>query len=225
MKRVLYLIAIICLFSSCRNLKYKAYEYEIETRNNNYPFVPSKYISYRNILIYFNFKRQDSTVYDIKRDSSITFTKLDSAECWIFKGDNKLCYEISSFSPMFTIIKKDSLKNMMEGGGVSEYVFDKPLEDTVIDGMQYYFADSASVNEKEDLIVRYFFIKNSSLNTIYSFSDMRYKDQSFKYAGFTLDDFKNKVFFTNLIFRLKEADETTLKLCELIYKRLSLLQR
>lgn len=225
MKRIIYFIVAIFLFSSCRNLKYKAYEYEIETRNNSYPFVPSKYISYRNILIYFNFKRQDSTFYDIKRDSSITFTKLDSAECWIFNGDNKLCYEINSFSPLFKIIKTDSLKNMMEGVDASEYVFDKPLKDTIIDGMQYYFADSVSDNEKENLIVKYFFLKETSLNTIYSFSNMRYKDRAFKYAGFTLDDYKNSVFFTNLIFRLKEADDKTVRLCDTIYKRFKQLVR
>jgi hypothetical protein len=54
---------------------------------------------------------------------------------------------------------------------------------------------------------------------VYNAIGMRHKDKDMLYAGFILDDYKNKMRFTNLIVNIKEADEKTLLLCEAVYKR------
>lgn len=215
---LLYFTVTIFCFASCSSLKHKAYEYDIEVRNKKYPSAPQKFISYKNVLFYFTFNRSDSII-KYSADSAIKYTRFDSLARWIIKKEDNICYKINTFGPAFAIIGKDNLENMMEGGNMSGYIFDKPLHDTIVDGMQYFISDSAAFNNNDSMLIRYFFIKNKRLNTIYSFLNMRHKNPAYRYAGFTMDDYKNNVFFTNLIFRLKEADEQTIKLCEAAYAR------
>jgi hypothetical protein len=216
--RVLFCCILICTLHSCRNPRLNAYQYDIEIRANNHPVVPKKFLSYKDVLLYFTFNRHDSSLYNVNTQVINSYTRFDTSEIWIIAKATNICHQINSFTPDFKVIKTDSLKNIMEGSG-GRYVFDKELRDSTVNGIQYQIADSVAFNKNDSMIIRYYFVKKQGLNTVYSFLNMGHKNPYIKYAGFTMDDYKNKLFFTNLIVRLKEVDDNTLKLCGVVYKR------
>jgi hypothetical protein len=213
------------LFVSCKSLKEKSFEYEIIIRTNSLPVAPQKFISYKNILFNIEFNRYDSTVYKVNKDSSKVYTRLDTSNRWIIKKENGICYKINTLGGGFNIIDQDSLVKRMQVNLGGSYVFDKVVRDTTIQGMHYFYADSAAFNNRDSMLIKYFFIKSTELNTVYSFLNIRHKDPAFKYAGFTMDDYKNKFYFINLLVKLKEADAATLKLCEVVYARFKQLNK
>ena len=164
------------------------------------------------------FNRLDSTIFNVKIKSAESYSRFDSVACWIVDGKNNLCYKINSFTADFKITATDSLKNLMEGSA-SGYQFSQELRDSVIGETPYYVTDSTVYSNTDSMVFRYYFIKNTGLNTVYNFLNVKHKNSVMNYAGFTMDDYKNKYFFTNLIYRLKETDQTTQKLCEAVYLR------
>jgi hypothetical protein len=219
MKRMFFYFFALASLPACKNLRHQAFEYEIMIRAKENPYSPTKFVSYRNLLIQASFNRYDSTIENRRIDSIVEYTRFDTSERWIIKKENAVCYKIDTWGPAFKIIDRDSLKNRMEGGMGGGYVFDKELRDTAIDGVQYYYADSTAYNSHDSMDVKYYFVKTPSLNTIYTFLNIGHKNPAYQYAGFTMDDYKYQYRFVNLLINLKEADEKTLRLCEAIYER------
>lgn len=214
---LLFFFAIAMILNSCSISKTIVYEYEIEIKANILPYVPKKFISYKNMLVYFTFNRYDSTIGNVTTGDVNVYTRLDSANCWLLMKGSDICYKISSFTQDFKVVKTDSTKNMMEGA-FGEFVFDKDLKDTVVGGIQYSVFDSIAFNKTDSVIFRYFFVKHQ-INTVYDFLRIRHKNPAIRYAGFTMDDYKNKYFFSNLIIGLKETDAVTHNHCKAIYSR------
>jgi hypothetical protein len=227
MKQILYFfLSLLAFLTSCRSVGQKGYEYEVVIQSNMNPsYSPIKFISYKDLLFSFTFTKEITNLYKSQKDTVIRKVKLDSLERWIFDSNNLLCYKIDSFLSNFKIIGKDSVKNRLDGSIGTGYLFNNDLHDTTVLGVQYYISDSLVKNDTAHVNYRYYFIKNKALHTVYSILNMRHKNDVFKYAGFTMDDYKDNFYLTNLILQYKEVDAATLQKLEAIYQRFKRLQK
>jgi predicted secreted protein len=226
MKRFLSMLLILALINSCKSYRHHAFEYEIVIKSNNSPVVPKKFISYRDLLFMFNFDRVDSTFINYRNDSVSARTRFDSTQRWIFNATDSRGWRIDKFNKDFVVLEKSDLIKFMEVETQGGYVFDKELYDTIINGVRFFATDSIVQSKTDSIDFRYYFLANSKLNTVYSMLNMKHVKPQYKYAGFTMDDYKSKYFFYNLITNFKEVnDSETLQKLEAIYQRFKRLQK
>jgi predicted secreted protein len=227
--RTLFLLLLLLTILACGTTKLsqpRVYEYDLNIAAQKRIATPIKFISYKDILIHLECKRYDTTVEN-RTTGKISYRfRLDTVGQGIINVSTSLYHKIDTFTTQFKIISKDSLKKKMLEGISNPYKYEKPLYDTLIDGVAYYVSDSLVHTATDSMDFRFYFIKNKHLHTIYSVLKKVYQDPEYIYAGFTMDDYKNNYFLASRIINYKEViNPVTLQKLEAIYQRFKRLQK
>jgi hypothetical protein len=222
-----FCLVFFCLFFfACSVIKPRAFAYDLNITSQSFNIPTAKFISYKDVLFHFGCSRFESSKYNVRKDSVVSFYRLDTVDKWIIDTRRSIYYILDTFDISFSILNSDSLKRKMVGGFSDPYKYEKPLYDTLINGITYHVSDSIVRNTSDNIDFRFYFIKNKNLHTVYSILKNEYKDPEYKYAGFTMDDYKYNYFFVGRIENYKEVtDPATLQKLEAIYQRFKRLQR
>jgi hypothetical protein len=216
------------LFFSCASTSQKVIMYDLREEASGLPFFVANFVSYKDVLFFYTFSRHDSSFINPVREIRRDYLRFDTAECQIIYPKTGYRYKLSYFSgDTFSITGQDSMNKVLQDSEdlPAGYTMRWPLRDTVMNGMPYYYADSSGVGEKDSFLLRFFFVKQPRLQTIYSVLNLNHEIPGMRYAGFIYTNLGNNFRVTHLIENIRKADSITITRCEAMYRRFKQLIR